>query len=64
MGDKGLSDEAVATACKDGDPITKVRRLFLSEKEEKRRKKGGGISEIRGKESNIPTPEPDVFCHI
>uniref|UniRef100_H3D2X1 Lactoylglutathione lyase n=1 Tax=Tetraodon nigroviridis TaxID=99883 RepID=H3D2X1_TETNG len=23
MGDKGLSDEAVATACKDGDPITK-----------------------------------------
>lgn len=29
MGDKGLSDQAVATACKDGDPITKVKRLFL-----------------------------------
>ncbi len=26
MSDKGLSDEAAATACKDGDPITKVRR--------------------------------------
>lgn len=27
MSDKGLSYEAVAAACKDGDPITKVRRL-------------------------------------
>lgn len=29
MSDKGLSDEAVTAACKDGDPITKVRQLFL-----------------------------------
>lgn len=25
MSNKGLSDEAVAAVCKDGDPITKVR---------------------------------------
>lgn len=28
MSDKGLSDDAAAAACKDGDPITKVRRFF------------------------------------
>lgn len=27
MSDKGLSDEAAAAACKDGDPLTKVSAL-------------------------------------
>lgn len=26
MSDKGLSNEAATAACKDGDPITKVRK--------------------------------------
>lgn len=30
MSDKGLSDDAAAAACKDGDAITKVRNVFLS----------------------------------
>lgn len=29
MSDKGLSDEAALAACKDGDPVTKVRWLIV-----------------------------------
>lgn len=34
MGDKGLSDEAAAAACKDGDPVTKVRFLLVHVEDE------------------------------
>lgn len=30
MSDRGLSDELVAAACKDGDPITKVRMVVFA----------------------------------
>jgi len=30
MTDQGLTNEAAAAACKDGNPITKVRRSFES----------------------------------
>lgn len=29
MNDKGLSDEEVYEACKDGDPMTKVRLIMV-----------------------------------
>lgn len=29
MSDKGLSDEAAVAACKDGDPVTKVRWFIV-----------------------------------
>lgn len=57
MADKGLSDEAVAAVCKDGDPITKVRRCFHVWKREKRRRSNPGA-----RKCNIPTVDTWACC--
>lgn len=48
MSDKGLSNEAAAAACKDGDPITKVIEFYF------------GLNSAEHQAGTNPTGQPQV----